>query len=77
MFFKDFLQISAREIDFEIERFFTNWSNDVGQISSRLLPLVDVLGDACGGGKRIRGMLVKLGYETLLRPTFAKASAGK
>ena len=65
MLFKDFLQISAREIDFEIERFFNDWSNDVEQISSRLLPLVDVLGDACSGGKRIRGTLVKLGYEMM------------
>ena len=65
MIFGDFLQISAKEIDIEIERFFNSWSKDVEHISGRLLPFVDALEDACSGGKRIRGALVKLGYEML------------
>jgi geranylgeranyl diphosphate synthase type I len=66
MFFKDFLQVSAREIDSELEEFFTNWSKDVEHIYSRLLPFVEILADGCRGGKRIRGALVKLGYEMCL-----------
>jgi geranylgeranyl diphosphate synthase type I len=63
MSFKDFLQISASEIDSELESFFADWGKDVEHISPRLLPFIDVLVDGCRGGKRIRGALVKLGYE--------------
>jgi geranylgeranyl diphosphate synthase type I len=63
MQFKDFLQDSAKEIDTEIDSFFSKWNTDVEHISSRLLPLTHALADACRGGKRIRGVLVKLGYK--------------
>lgn len=66
MYFKDFLQNTAREIDKELDIFFHEWSKDVEHISSRLLPLTNALADACRGGKRIRGALVMLGYEIAL-----------
>ncbi len=62
MHFKDFLKDSAKEIDKELELYFTKWSRDVEHISPRLLPYANALADACRGGKRIRGALVKLGY---------------
>ncbi len=63
MNFKSFLQYTAKEIDNELELFFQRWNKDIEQISSRLLPYGNALEDACRGGKRIRGSLVKLGYE--------------
>ncbi len=63
MSFKNFLQITASDIDSELELFFQKWSKDVEQISPRLLPLIDALADACRGGKRVRGALISLGYE--------------
>lgn len=63
MSFKDYLQITAKEIDRSIEDFFYKWSKEIEQISLRLMPGVSALGEACRGGKRIRGSLVKFGYE--------------
>lgn len=63
MNFKSFLQNSARKIDKELEAIFHNWSKDVDQVSPRLYPYANALAETCGGGKRIRGALVMLGYE--------------
>jgi geranylgeranyl diphosphate synthase type I len=63
MNFREYLQKNAKLIDLEIDNFFQEWSEEVGNISSRLLPLTNALADASRGGKRIRGSLVMLGYE--------------
>lgn len=68
MTFHEYLQKNAKQIDLEIETFFQDWSKDVEQVSSRLLPLTNTLVDACRGGKRIRGALVVLGYQMALIP---------
>jgi len=81
MTFHEYLQKNAKQIDLEIETFFQDWSKDVEQVSSRLLPLTNTLVDACRGGKRIRGALVMLGYEMSLfekrRRSFAGAQDDK
>lgn len=63
MHFHDFLQTSANEINHQLESLFKELNKEVDQISSRLLPHILALNEACSGGKRIRGALVKLGYE--------------
>jgi geranylgeranyl diphosphate synthase type I len=63
MRFKDFLHDFAKQIDTELESFFTIWSKDIEHVSKRLVPLTDSFIEACSGGKRIRGALVMLGYE--------------
>lgn len=63
MAFKDYLKKSANEIDLELYAFLAKWSKEVEQVSLSLLNAVRVLQDSCSGGKRIRGAMVKLGYE--------------
>ncbi len=63
MDFKDYLKTAAEEIDAELERFLKSWSAEVERISPSLPPLADVFIQNCYGGKRLRGALVKLGYE--------------
>ena len=62
MRFKDFLQVSASEIDSYLEVFFKKWSSDVDHVSSRFLSYAECLADISKGGKRIRGALVKLPF---------------
>ena len=66
MTFKNYLQNTAGDIEKELDNFFQKWTEDVGNISPRLLPFGNALADACRGGKRIRGALVMLGYEMSL-----------
>ena len=63
MNFKDYLKSTALEIDQEIDNFFQIWIKEVKKISPTLVPLAKVLQENCKGGKRMRGALVKLGYE--------------
>lgn len=65
MDFKNYLKSAALEIDQVIENFFKIWFQEVQKISPTLLPLVQVLHEHCGGGKRLRGALVKLGYKMM------------
>ncbi len=69
MHFREFLQNTAKEIDKELDNFFQKWTGDAGSKSLRLLPLSKALADACLGGKRIRGALVMLGYESVKQAT--------
>ncbi len=63
MDFKVYLKDVAQEIDQEIERFSRIWLEEVREVSPTLVPLAQVLIENCAGGKRLRGTLVKLGYE--------------
>ena len=61
--FKNYHKKYVSKIDLAIESYFDKWNNEVAQISPRLLPLLTVLQEGCKGGKRIRGVLVALGYS--------------
>lgn len=63
MDFQSYLINSATEVEKNLEYFFKIWRKEAEKVSSHLLPLVDITIEACKGGKRIRGVLVKLGYE--------------
>lgn len=63
MDFNDFLKTSAQEIDQELIKFFEKWSEIVKAISPKLIGLNNNFIQANEGGKRLRGALVKLGYE--------------
>ena len=59
MNFKDYLKITALEIDHELEKLFKVWRKEAAQIDKKLLPLVEEFIKSCQGGKRIRGTLVR------------------
>lgn len=63
MDFSDYLGKAAKQINGEIKRFSRVWLEEVEQVSPTLVPLAKILMDNCAGGKRLRGVLVKLGYE--------------
>lgn len=63
MDFKRFTQDTVERIDQELKRLLEEWRSEAGKTAASLLPLVDKFIKACQGGKRIRGTLVKLGYE--------------
>src|SRR5579884_2564972 len=61
--FVEYLTKSAAEIEQELDFYFKVWRKNARKINPTLLSLVDASITAAEGGKRIRGMLVKLGYE--------------
>lgn len=63
MDFKDYLGGSAKAIEKEVSIFLTNFRKEVVGLNKKLLPLVDIFIEANKGGKRLRGALVRLGYE--------------
>ena len=63
MDFKSYLKNGAEEIEGEIEGILARFRKEVNKINPKLIPLLDAFIEACEGGKRIRGTLVKLGYE--------------
>lgn len=63
MDFKKYLEKNALELDQEIEQILADWLNQVKKINLKLIPLALAFINACKGGKRVRGVLVKLGYE--------------
>lgn len=63
MSFVSYLHRTASDIDRELTIFLHKWLSDVETIAPRLLPLARAFSTACQGGKRVRGTLVKLGYE--------------
>lgn len=67
MQFEDYLLDAAKKIDQALGDFFLSWEEELRKISLKLLPFAQVLSKNCGGGKKLRGMLVILGYQ-LLRP---------
>ena len=63
MNFRNYLQSTALEIENQINSYKSNWQLEIEQISPKLVDLIDVFTTAWEGGKRLRGSLVKLGYE--------------
>lgn len=63
MEFKDFSKETVRQIDKALNRLLNEWRSEVGKINKSLLSVVDKFIKANEGGKRIRGVLVVLGYE--------------
>jgi len=63
MDFEEFYQKNITKINEELNKILAVWRTEISVISNGLLPLVDKFIDSCRGGKRIRGMLVVLGYE--------------
>lgn len=63
MDFLDYLKTTAEEINQELDHFFKEWNKEVETVSPKLVDLNKHLVEASEGGKRLRGALVKLGYE--------------
>ncbi len=63
MDFKKYLEKGARQVDQELEKILSQFLNDVKNTNTKLIPFALGLINSCKGGKRIRGVLVKLGYE--------------
>ncbi|MBI2596538.1 polyprenyl synthetase family protein [Candidatus Daviesbacteria bacterium] len=61
--FADYLKINAQKIDLELDRLLALFLAEAEKISPKLSPKVCAFIDSCKGGKRIRGVLCKLGYE--------------
>lgn len=63
MDFKSYLQVAAQEIEQETNKILNDWVKEVEKISPKLVPLTQHFIESCQGGKRLRGALVKLGWE--------------
>ncbi len=63
MDFKIYLETNARKIDEEVDRLLIEFLEEVRNTNSHLVPFALGLINSCKGGKRVRGVLVKLGYE--------------
>lgn len=63
MDFQDYLKTAAEELDKGVSEFFESWVQRVKKISPKLLPPVNLFINSCGGGKKLRGTLIKLGFE--------------
>lgn len=63
MQFQNYLKSSITPISEQIDLTLNNWLATVAEDTPKLLPLAKEFIAACQGGKRLRGLLVKLGYE--------------
>lgn len=63
MDFEKYLETGAHQIEQELEEILAELLADVKKNKPKLLPLALGFINSCRGGKRIRGVLVKLGYE--------------
>lgn len=63
MDFKIYLDKTAKELDREVESILNKEIKKIRKIDEKLVPLLEAFASSCMGGKRIRGVLVKLGYE--------------
>lgn len=63
MDFKKYLDETAAELDREVGKILEEQLSEATKIDKKLAPLIKAFTDSCQGGKRIRGALVKLGYE--------------
>lgn len=78
MNFQEYLIESAGQIENVLNQQLKIWKDDVDKTTPRLSQLSEDFVTACQGGKRIRGALVRLGYEMgggILNPDIFKASA--
>lgn len=63
MDFNNYLNQARVEIDSELERIFKAWRSRTGDFNVKLEPFVEEAIEATVGGKRLRGALVKLGFD--------------
>lgn len=63
MDFKKYLEVSAHQIDQALEQVLSEFLSEVKKDKPKLTPFALGLINSCKGGKRIRGVLVKMGYE--------------
>lgn len=63
MNFKDYLKESAQKIDEELDKILSDFLNGTKETDIKLLPFALGFINACKNGKRIRGVLVRLGNE--------------
>lgn len=63
MDFKKYLESSASSIDEKLDEILSDFLNQTKKTNIKLLPFALGLLTSCKGGKRIRGVLVKLGFE--------------
>lgn len=63
MQFQDYLEKFSKEINLELEKILNDFQKEAKKINPKLSKLVSHFTTASGGGKRIRGVLVKLGFE--------------
>lgn len=63
MDFKSYLERNAKQIDEELDRILSEFLQETKKVNIKLVPFALGLLNSCKGGKRIRGTLVKLGYE--------------
>ncbi len=63
MEFKEYLRKTARKLEEEVNRILKGELKEAEKIDKKLAPLLKAFIKSCQGGKRIRGALVKLGYD--------------
>ncbi len=63
MDFVNFLKDTAQKINSELAIYLEKETADSKKVSSKLAPLVQLFAKHTEGGKRLRGSLVKLGYQ--------------
>lgn len=63
MLIRSLLKETAKSVDRQINIILKSWQKEVADVSVDLIPLTDAFIKANQGGKRIRGFLLKLGYE--------------
>lgn len=63
MSFADYLKINAYQVEKELDKILNRLLNETKRIDPKLITLIKEFVKSCQGGKRIRGVLVNLGYE--------------
>lgn len=63
MDFLTYLADNKKGIEDELNDNLGKWRKEVEKISPKLINLVELFIDSCQGGKRLRGVLVKLSYQ--------------
>ncbi len=63
MDFESFLNSNGEKINQQLNQFLAEFLKDAEKTSNTLSALVKELVNSCQGGKRIRGVLVSLGYK--------------
>ncbi len=63
MNFKNYLKENAQKVDKKLDEILLEFLKETKKTNTKLLPFAKSLVNSCKGGKRIRGVLVNLGYE--------------
>lgn len=63
MDFKKYLDKAAAELNLEVKKILKEQLKEAEKTDKKLIPLLKAFIKSCEGGKGIRGMLVKLGFE--------------